>query len=59
MDWDTALREKNNHVSPVGLYDLNRQIRPVGMAYQQLIREWGRHLPRETVCLTVPVAFQE
>src|SRR4029453_13320304 len=40
MDWDTALREKNNHVSPVGLYDLERRIRPVGQAYQQLIQDW-------------------
>jgi hypothetical protein len=43
----------------VGLYDLNRNIRPVGLAYQKLIQEWGRHLPKETVCLTVPIAFPE
>jgi hypothetical protein len=59
MDWDTALREKNNHVCPVGLYDLNREIRPVGESYQKLIQDWGKHLPRETVCLTVPIAFPE
>ena len=50
-DWDTALREKNNHVNPVGLYDLNRKIRPVGEAYKTIIREWRdvsanpEHLP--------------
>jgi beta-glucosidase len=59
MDWDTTLREKNNRVSPVGLYDLDRRIRPVGQAYKQLIQDWGRHLPTETVCLTVPIAFPE
>ena len=30
IDWDTALREENNRVNPVGLYDLERNIRPVG-----------------------------
>ena len=30
VDWDTALREKNGHVNPLGLYDLDRNIRPVG-----------------------------
>ena len=30
IDWDTALREKNNRVNPLGLYDLDRNIRPVG-----------------------------
>ena len=59
IDWDTALREQNRRVCPTGLYDLDRKIRPVGEAYKTLIREWGRHLATETVCLTVPVAFQE
>ena len=30
VDWDTALREDNSRVNPLGLYDLNRNIRPVG-----------------------------
>jgi len=55
MDWDTALRETNNRVHPVGLYDLNREIRPVGQSYKQLIRDWGEVLPTQSVCLTVPV----
>ena len=57
MDWDTALREKNNHPSSVGLYDLDRKIRPVGEAYKKLIRDWGKVLSTETVCLTVPIKF--
>jgi beta-glucosidase len=36
-DWDIALREKRNKVNPLGLYDLDRKIRPVGTAYKHLI----------------------
>ncbi len=56
VDWDTALREKNGHVNPVGLYDLKRQIRPVGKAYKNLIKDWSEVLPTESVCLRVPLA---
>ena len=56
MDWDTALREENNRLTPVGLYDLDRNIRPVGRAYKQLIDDWCDVLPAQSVCLTVPVA---
>jgi beta-glucosidase/6-phospho-beta-glucosidase/beta-galactosidase len=55
MDWDTALREDNGHVNPLGLYDLDRKIRPVGEAYKQLIADWRRVLPVQSVCLHVPV----
>ena len=55
VDWDTALREENGRVNPLGLYDLDRNIRPVGKAYQQLIQRWRRVLPTQSVCLTVPV----
>jgi hypothetical protein len=55
VDWDTALREPNGHVNPVGLYDLDRNIRPVGDAYKTLIREWREVLPTQSVCLTVPI----
>jgi beta-glucosidase len=56
VDWDTALREANGHVNPLGLYDLDRNIRPVGKAYQQLIQEWRDLLPTQSACLVVPVA---
>ena len=36
VDWDTALRENNGNQDPVGLYDLDRKIRPVGEAYKNL-----------------------
>ncbi|MDB5448453.1 MAG: beta-glucosidase [Phenylobacterium sp.] len=55
IDWDTGLRESNGRVHPVGLYDLNRDIRPVGRSYKQLIADWGEVLPTQSVCLTVPV----
>lgn len=55
MDWDTALREENNRVTPVGLYDLDRNIRPVGRCYKQVIHDWCDVLPAQSVCLTVPV----
>ncbi len=55
MDWDTALREPNNHVNPVGLYDLDRKIRPVGEAYRKIITEWREVLPTQSICLTIPL----
>ncbi|SMB84144.1 Beta-glucosidase/6-phospho-beta-glucosidase/beta-galactosidase [Deinococcus hopiensis KR-140] len=55
VDWDTALRENNGTVNSLGLYDLNRNIRPVGEAYRRLITEWRDVLPTQSVVLTVPV----
>lgn len=40
IDWDTALREPNGRVNALGLFDLNRKIRPVGEAYRNLIQEY-------------------
>ena len=57
MDWDTALREKNHRVHPVGLYDLNREIRPVGRSYKKLIEDWRDVLPAQSLCLTVPIVL--
>jgi beta-glucosidase len=44
VDWDTALRENNNRVNALGLYDLDRKVRRVGVAYKRLIEQW-RNLP--------------
>jgi beta-glucosidase/6-phospho-beta-glucosidase/beta-galactosidase len=38
VDWDIALREPLGNVNPVGLFDLNRDPRMVGLAYQHLVR---------------------
>jgi beta-glucosidase/6-phospho-beta-glucosidase/beta-galactosidase len=58
VDWDSALRENNGNVNALGLYDLNRNIRAVGKAYQQLIRDWREVLPVQSVCLTVPIQYE-
>ena len=57
VDWDTALGANNGTVNPLGLYDLDRNIRPVGRAFTALIREWQDMLPAQSVCLLVPVAL--
>lgn len=48
VDWDTALREDNGRVHPVGLYDLDRKITPVGQAYKRLITQWSNVLANES-----------
>jgi beta-glucosidase len=55
VDWDTALREQNGNVNPLGLYDLDRNIRAVGKAYKQLISDWRDVLPAQSLCLSVPL----
>ncbi|BDP43868.1 glycoside hydrolase family 1 (plasmid) [Deinococcus aetherius] len=56
VDWDTALCEQSGRVNPLGLFDLERNIRPVGEAYRQLIRDWREVLPMQSAALTVPLA---
>jgi len=51
IDWDIALRQERNRVHPVGLYDLKRQPRIVGLEYSKLIREWREFLPTGTSAL--------
>lgn len=55
VDWDTALREQNNRVNPLGLFDLDRKIRNVGKAYKELIDDWREVLPTQSVCLRLPI----
>jgi beta-glucosidase/6-phospho-beta-glucosidase/beta-galactosidase len=57
VDWNTALREENGSVDQVGLYDLDRRIRPVGRAYQRLVSQWRDVLPTQSLCLQVPVVM--
>lgn len=57
VDWDTALREPNGQVNPLGLFDLDRRIRPVGAAYKKLIAEWREILPTHSVCLQLPLVL--
>jgi beta-glucosidase len=48
-DWDTALREDNHRINPMGLYDLDRKIRKVGEAYRLLIQQWRKELPLQSM----------
>jgi beta-glucosidase/6-phospho-beta-glucosidase/beta-galactosidase len=57
VDWDTALREDNGTVNALGLYDLDRKIRPVGEAYRELVHAWLAVLPTQSVCLQVPIVM--
>jgi beta-glucosidase len=57
VDWDSALREDNGQANALGLFDLDRRIRPVGRAYKQLIADWREVLPTQSVCLQVPVVL--
>ncbi len=59
IDWDIALREEKGTVNPLGLYDLDRKITPVGKAYKQLICDWATVLPTQSVCLIVPVVYPQ
>lgn len=40
VDWDSALRNDAGHVNELGLFDLDRQVMPVGEAYKKLIEQW-------------------
>ncbi len=41
IDWQHALRIERDDVHPVGLFDLDRRIRPVGSAYREIISEYS------------------
>ena len=55
VDWDVALREDRGTVNALGLYDLDRNIRPVGTAYKQLIASWSDVLPTQSYALVLPL----
>jgi beta-glucosidase/6-phospho-beta-glucosidase/beta-galactosidase len=51
VDWDSWLCKDQGHVNPLGLYDLDRKIRPVGEAYRKLVQQWRNLLPTESIGL--------
>ena len=53
VDWDSALREDAGRVNPLGLYDLERRIRPVGRLYRELIGQWREILSTDSIVLTL------
>ena len=40
VDWDSALRADAGNINELGLFDLERNIMPVGKAYKKLISQW-------------------
>jgi hypothetical protein len=48
VDWDSALCENNGNINALGLYDMDRKIRPVGEAYKKLIADWKPVLADES-----------
>jgi beta-glucosidase/6-phospho-beta-glucosidase/beta-galactosidase len=61
VDWSEIgrqpLGEAQGRIYPVGLYDLDRQRRPVGDAYRQLIQDWRELLPAQSICLQMPITL--
>jgi len=51
VDWDSALGENKGKVNRYGLYDLDRRIRPVGIAYRELIKTWRHRVDNDFICL--------
>ncbi|GAB3323468.1 family 1 glycosylhydrolase [Hymenobacter humi] len=47
VDWDTCLRGNHHRVNRLGLYDLDRRVRPVGEAYKSLVSKWKPELTSE------------
>jgi beta-glucosidase/6-phospho-beta-glucosidase/beta-galactosidase len=41
VDWSVGLSKAEGNVNPVGLFDLNRNPRPVAQAYRQLLNLFG------------------
>jgi beta-glucosidase/6-phospho-beta-glucosidase/beta-galactosidase len=48
VDWDSALRNDAGVVNSLGLYDLDRKIRPVGQEYKNLIAQWSNVIDDES-----------
>jgi beta-glucosidase/6-phospho-beta-glucosidase/beta-galactosidase len=57
VDWDTALREDNGRVNPLGLFDMDRNVRPVGEAYKLLVSNWRDTFPDETFCIHADISM--
>jgi beta-glucosidase/6-phospho-beta-glucosidase/beta-galactosidase len=52
VDWDSALRNDAGNINELGLFNLDRQIMPVGEAYKTLIENWKDILNEESFGLT-------
>jgi beta-glucosidase/6-phospho-beta-glucosidase/beta-galactosidase len=57
-DWDIALSRAMGNVNPVGLFDLNGDARPVGLAYKHLIDRY-REEPEFKSCAALAAILGE
>ena len=48
VDWDSALRNNAGNINELGLFDLNRNIMPVGIAYKKLVEQWKDIISEES-----------
>lgn len=48
VDWDSALQENAGRINELGLYDLDRKIMPVGIAYKRLMEQWENVVNEES-----------
>jgi beta-glucosidase/6-phospho-beta-glucosidase/beta-galactosidase len=55
VDWDSMLTADRGTVNPLGLYDLDRNIRPVGRAFKEMVEAWRELLPIHSSVLTLPL----
>ena len=53
VDWNVALSQPLGNVNPVGLFDLNRDARTVGLAYHHLIGLYGEEMAKDPLIETV------
>jgi beta-glucosidase len=53
VDWCTALREDAGRVNSLGLYDLDRNIRPAGRLYRELLQQWRGVLTADAASLAM------
>ena len=57
VDWDIALAAPLGNVNPVGLFDLNRDPRPVALAYRHLVATF-KNTPEIRECPTLKALLQ-
>jgi beta-glucosidase len=55
VDWDSMLTADRGTVNTVGLFDLDRKIRPVGRAFKEMAGAWRELLPVHSSVLTLPL----
>lgn len=48
VDWDSALRNDAGNINSLGLYDINRRMRPVGYEFKHLISQWKEVIANES-----------